>query len=229
MHATLARPDPVTIGRDLMKKFDKIRNLILFSAFMVFGTTAHAALELITNGEFSHPGFPAGTVNADPVTGWSSTGSFERWYQELFGSPKFGSDGLETGNHIEIDGAGNDILSTTFNTPGGLVGDVILTFDTWTRTGSGIKGNVKVTGSLSGVVLDADVLANSASWTPQLFNLALQPNESVLVEFDDLTSGSNFHIDQVSASAVPIPGAVWLLGSAIVGLIGVRRATPVQA
>jgi hypothetical protein len=32
-----------------------------------------------------------------------------------------------------------------------------------------------------------------------------------------------FHLDDISANQVPIPGAVWLLGSGLVGLAGLRR------
>jgi len=32
-----------------------------------------------------------------------------------------------------------------------------------------------------------------------------------------------FFLDDVDVSPVPIPGAVWLLGSGIVGLIGLKR------
>jgi len=32
-----------------------------------------------------------------------------------------------------------------------------------------------------------------------------------------------FGLDDVDVSPVPIPGAVWLLGSGVVGLIGLKR------
>jgi hypothetical protein len=35
--------------------------------------------------------------------------------------------------------------------------------------------------------------------------------------------GAVFHLDDVSASAVPIPAAIWLLGSALLGLTGVKK------
>jgi hypothetical protein len=34
---------------------------------------------------------------------------------------------------------------------------------------------------------------------------------------------SVFHLDDVSATPTPIPAAVWLFGSGLLGLIGVRR------
>jgi len=43
------------------------------------------------------------------------------------------------------------------------------------------------------------------------------------VDLNIVRSGNDFVIDNISMKAVPIPGAVWLLGSGLVGLLGLRR------
>jgi hypothetical protein len=39
----------------------------------------------------------------------------------------------------------------------------------------------------------------------------------------DQTTGRAFFIDAVEARAVPVPAAAWLLGSGLLGLVGLRR------
>ena len=47
--------------------------------------------------------------------------------------------------------------------------------------------------------------------------------EGGFYEDDGLTHGNANFLDAFGANAVPIPGAVWLLGSGLLGLIGIRR------
>ncbi|WP_155325819.1 VPLPA-CTERM sorting domain-containing protein [Desulfosarcina ovata] len=44
----------------------------------------------------------------------------------------------------------------------------------------------------------------------------------ILQENND-SNGTRIEIDNVSVSAVPVPAAVWLLGSGLIGLISVKR------
>lgn len=69
-------------------------------------------------------------------------------------------------------------------------------------------------------------------WFTEAFDFVLSPNpvqEWIGLRFNDYTDG--VYIDQVvidtwctdDPSPVPIPGAVWLLGSGLIGLVGLRR------
>ena len=43
------------------------------------------------------------------------------------------------------------------------------------------------------------------------------------VEIADIRTFADGHTEVLPSSAVPIPAAVWLLGSGLVGLVGIRR------
>ena len=62
----------------------------------------------------------------------------------------------------------------------------------------------------------------------ELIHFGLGPQwsglEWVTFSYND-ASGFGSVIDNITVSAVPIPGAVWLFGSALVGLAGIRRKT----
>lgn len=65
------------------------------------------------------------------------------------------------------------------------------------------------------------------SWSPESFNLSLADNQSeVWVAFwMDNGEGDYAKIDNVlvTATVVPLPAAVWLFGSGLLGLIGISR------
>ncbi|MGD9158808.1 MAG: PEP-CTERM sorting domain-containing protein [Desulfobacteraceae bacterium] len=47
--------------------------------------------------------------------------------------------------------------------------------------------------------------------------------EAGYYEDDGLTHGNASFLDALGANPVPVPGAVWLLGSGLIGIIGIRR------
>jgi hypothetical protein len=55
------------------------------------------------------------------------------------------------------------------------------------------------------------------------YNDPSKPLSGVDINFDDATDATQFYIDNLTYSAVPLPGSVWLLGSGLFGLIGLRR------
>ena len=109
----------------------------------------------------------------------------------------------------------------------------------WKGT-NGIGGviDIRVFSELSGGgVSKTDILAGgtgaglTADWTNfGLVNLTAGPDVSggVTVEFTAICGAdagcfSNLGIDNVTVSAVPVPAAVWLFGSGLLGLVGVAR------
>ena len=84
------------------------------------------------------------------------------------------------------------------------------------------SGQLTLTGTLSGGGTVQQVLnLNSALTT---YNITGLNNLSELdISFDGSTSFAPFDLDNVQMSLVPVPAAVWLFGSALVGLAGWSR------
>jgi hypothetical protein len=70
-------------------------------------------------------------------------------------------------------------------------------------------------------VLLAASNANAFDYTPFTFT-GIAQGSSATLSFAFQNDNSVFHLDNVSASSVPEPGALWLLGSGLLGLIGVK-------
>lgn len=83
-------------------------------------------------------------------------------------------------------------------------------------------GQLTLTGTLSGGGTVQQVLnLNSALTT---YNITGMNNLSALdISFDGSVSFAPFDLDNVQMSLVPVPAAVWLFGSALVGLAGWSR------
>jgi hypothetical protein len=54
-----------------------------------------------------------------------------------------------------------------------------------------------------------------------MFNVTGTGND--MLEFTFKSYESEGWLDDVSVSAVPVPGAIWLLGSGLIGLFGLSR------
>ncbi len=100
---------------------------------------------------------------------------------------------------------------------------------TWNPTWSGDHSDVYTAGHIFVPNEDMDITFTAIQARESAF-IAQDPTEDngweLIIEFDDnAPSGADWYKVKVelTPSAVPIPGAVWLLGSGLVGFIGVRR------
>jgi hypothetical protein len=62
----------------------------------------------------------------------------------------------------------------------------------------------------------------ASSYTQYQF-LATAADANATIAFNFVNDPSVFHLDNVDATPTPIPAAAWLLGSGLMGLVGLRR------
>ena len=207
-----------------------LRLSLLALAFLMPAATLHATpIELVVNGEFETPntgGAHTMLGNSD-VTGWSGTDGLEIWNQGAYTSPTVGSDGLATGQHLEI--AKYFVSDVAMQVTGAISEDGFLdfSFDAWGRNASGVK--YSLTGSESGLLASGDHYFSGPAndWEAiSLTGLSVLADDTFTLWFQSIGGGSSgAHIDQVSLlySPVPEPSTIMLFGLGLVGLAGVHR------
>jgi hypothetical protein len=190
----------------------------------IFGSgSAHSAsINLIQNGEFEDPS-GTGVHVYGSIPAWTSNQVIELWSQGIIGSPSFGSDGVATGQHLEITRFGtSQYISQSFIVPDGVaIGD--FSFDAWPRRASGVFYDI--VGSVSGDILNGYLSLSGLGgvWTNYTgTGLSIVEGEEISVSFRSNGGGSEgAHIDGVTFNVVPLPPAMLLFGSALVYLAGV--------
>lgn len=97
-----------------------------------------------------------------------------------------------------------------------------ITFSEWGGSGSDVD-SVQIL-SFDNYSLNGTSTTGSETWlTPAI---SLNGGVSLVAAGESANGGSDFRVlnlEIVEASAVPVPAAVWLFGSALLGLFGIRR------
>jgi choice-of-anchor C domain-containing protein len=211
---------------------------ILFGLFVVtayvWTMTSLAEASLVTNGDFNTPsgGSSFVTLNAgsSALTGWTiDKGSIDvigGYWQNPLGSQSVDLDGspgaAKISQILNLPGAGTYQL--TFLAAGNPEGDP-----------SPMKG-LRVSVGGSSWVFDIPKAPDKVNmnWQPFTISFTAAAAEAVALSFESLTGTGKYGgstnlfycgpvVANVNVSAVPIPGAVWLLGSGFLGLLGLRR------
>ena len=201
-------------------KIDKLRgckgkiSVYALVLMVMWLNQGHAAL--LTNGSFED-GLTGWTVN--PFSGGTIVTS--------------GVEGSSDGTSAAIFNGGDQLggtLSQTFSTTIGT--EYRLEFDFGVYSGSYPGSNLTLQVDLNGVgSLLSTAVTYSASSPTQFngssFNFTADSSSTTLL-FTDFTSASetisvDSVLDNVSVSSVPIPAAVWLFSSGIIGIIGIGR------
>lgn len=175
------------------------------------------AATLVTNGSFEDAGISSGSwAILDSIPGWSGTNGIEV-RSNAVGSAQDGN------NFAELDTKSNSSIFQTISTVLGQVYD--LTFWYSPRIGqpattNGIEawwGNTLLT---TPAITASGIGSTSNNWTSYTFSVV--GTGSDVLKFSAVGTSDTFggNIDNVSLSAVPLPGAALLFGSALLGFMG---------
>jgi hypothetical protein len=209
--------------------------------FLLFIPGSHAVLtNLVVNGEFETPAVQTYAYNSGILgTKWStqSNNNFQIYAQGSNGSPTVGTDSptpLASGRHLEVRGnSTSGIITLTVIIPTNIApsSNIILNFDSWSRTGGGSsrtggRYTITVNGSpVTGGATDTTITNVSNAWTLNSNTFAASAGNTVVVSWRESSGGNRdrgLRIDQVQLiadlvvlSTVPEPstiGALILLG-----------------
>jgi len=209
-----------------------------FPLLFIFAATVNGQeLDLIVNGEFENPdvvgvdpALPVGIEIRTDVTGWqSSSGEFEIWDQGVLFSPTAGTDGLGTGQHLELNAVASGqeaILFQEFVIPDNFGTSATFGFDSWFRFPS--TDFYRVSGTLSGELVSQTAITESPDfWLRTEETFSVIAGELIRIEFTSGFGGNveGAHLDQISftASAVPEPTSLPLLAAGILIAFSRRR------
>ena len=152
------------------------------------------------------------------VNGGFETGSFAGWTQSGNTNWTAVSTVAHTGiyaAHFGPQGTDGFISQVLATTPG-----QSYTISFWLR--NGISGTNDFRLSWGGSEIYSFFNAPSFDYTQYSF-VTQATSSSTTLTMGFRNDPNYFYLDDVDVSPVPIPGAVWLLGSGIVGLIGLKR------
>lgn len=175
------------------------------------------AATLVTNGSFEDPGVNSGSWTIfNSLPGWTATNGIEV-RNNVQGAAQDGS------NFVELDTTRNSSIFQTIST---VIGQAYeLTFWYSPRNGqpaatNGIDawwGNTLLT---TPAITGSGIGATSNNWSSYTYTVV--GTGSDVLKFSAVGKSDSFggNIDNVALSAVPLPGAALLFGSALLGFMG---------
>ncbi len=189
----------------------------ILPAVLLSLSTLASASSLVTNGSFENPGVSSGSYTTlASIPGWTSTDGIEI-RNNVSGTASAGS------NYVELDTYRNSSITQAITTTLGQI--YKLTFDYSPRINQPASTNgiaaywngvqlLEVTGTGAGVNV----------WTT-FSALVTGTGGSDLLKFAATGTSNRLggNIDDVNLSAVPLPGAALLFGSALLGSGALRR------
>ena len=196
----------------------------------LFFATATVKADLIANGSFEDPEIPANskTTGGTP-TSWKCAGSW-CWNSSGIanGNASSGWPGSKDGNQYVWIGYSTHLYQT-FTVPAGGGGQYSLTwYDNnwdagWSYYTASILDNANNVVATTGTI----GVPSDSTWRPrQILSVTLSSGSRYTLLFADqiewLTGLDNVSLSP-SPSSVPIPPTLLLLGSGLIGLVGIRR------
>ena len=186
---------------------------LIISAFML-STASIANANTIVNGSFEDTAQANGTWSVyNSVNGWSTlSGAGIEIRNNVQGTA---SDGV---NYVELDSHNNSAMAQSIITNAGSLYN--LAFDYSPRTNQPASTN-GISVYWNNTLLQ-DITATGGAvnnWLTYTFNVLGTGNDVLKFVATGTSDSLGGNIDNVQLNAVPVPGAIWLMGSAI-GLFG---------
>jgi hypothetical protein len=179
-------------------------------------------------------GAQVGTASADLVNGGFETGDLTGWsltnidlnndFVAVLSNSGNPSSPPNPGNYEAYLGKSGSVgtISQAFATAAGQT----YTVSFWLASDGLNTANTNVFQALwNGVAQNLKPVLNanlSSPYTQYMFT-ATASDVSSTIAFNFQNDPSVFHLDNVDATPTPIPAAAWLLGSGLMGLVGIRR------
>jgi hypothetical protein len=185
-------------------------------------------------------GAQVGTASADLVNGGFETGDFTGWTLTnadyatyVIGDSSSPSTTAHSGNSEALLGMSGSpgTISQSMATTAGQVYTVnfwLANDGTPQMAGFDGTGTVSFMALWNGVAQNIKPLVDTNTafpYTQYQFTAIADASGASTVGFEFQHDTSTFHLDDVSATPTPIPAAAWLLGSGLMGLVGLRRKT----
>ena len=202
---------------------------IIFAFILLVLTSVSAQANLVNNPGFESYG-AASNFGIHSPTDWAITGDPYNWSGSL----------VEVGSYIPIPtlnahtGSAYLVGGTVTATPGTISQSVATTngltynLNFFLANSSGLSLPDNYWGVLwDGVVLDSGNNLATFSWTEKSYSVKGTGNDLLQFVLANGTTCGVFGVDDVSLTPTPIPAAAWLLGSGIMGLVGIRRRSTI--
>jgi choice-of-anchor C domain-containing protein len=197
--------------------------VIILTTILILGLGGVAYAASFSNGSFESgnapgPSFITLGAGSTAINSWSiNSGAID-----YIGGYWTASDGNRS---VDLNATVPGVISQTFDTLVGKPYEVLFDLAGNPAGGPTVK-QMQVSAAGNFQNYDFDITGNSLSsmgWIEKSFEFNAVGTETTLTFSSLITGAYGPAIDNVRVNVVPIPAAIWLLGSGLIGMAGFRR------